>query len=229
MATKNTKSADANTTTRPKRKAAATREYIMGVGTEGEDVGSQTKLTNTVIQNGIKAVRWTFQDDTQREVDPSILPENIQRALAAFGLSTVLNSSFTSTGEDAPTTPDEMVEAFDNRLAIMMQGFWAESKGTSGSSMPLIMEAVIAAIKEMGKEPDVDQIRNELFDADEKLDKEKVAAFKANPLVAAKYAAIKAQRAEERAKKKAKKAEEAGSDSLLALLGGDNEADSDES
>jgi hypothetical protein len=150
----------------------------------------------TLIEAGEKiGLRW---DELSSEV---------QRAAGLYGIMTSVTNAVGAKNLSA----SDMVDNATARLEVIRSGAWsAESK--VGARTGDVLEAIIRAFAESGKPLDEAGIetRRKLL-----LDEDQGPAFRdkalANPRVAAIFAAIKAQRAEERlAKAKAKAADSTG-------------------
>ena len=138
----------------------------------------------------------------------SDFPQEIINAAALFGLVTSITNTFGGL-KDA----DEMAEAMDSRIELLMSGEWSGDRET-GPRTSDILEAYVAFRAKHGKETsqeNQDKFLNNL--------KTKAVVLKdllaSETGLAAEYYAIKARRVAERAKLKAAEAEGSQADSSL--------------
>lgn len=129
---------------------------------------------------------------------------------AAFGLQQVGQNAYGAAGDD-----NERIEMLQERWGTIRDGSWS-SERASGFRTTDIVEAYLEAKQELSGKVPTDEDRQRIKGL---LDEEKVTAkgLLENPHVAAKYQAIKARRAAERANAAAKAASEADMDALPDL------------
>jgi hypothetical protein len=118
-------------------------------------------------------------------------PESLNQA-AAFGLQQVGQNAYGAAGDEG-----ERIEMLQERWGTILEGRWSSERATGVRSNDVV-EAYLAAKAERSGQPTTDEdrarVKASLGD-----DAAAIKALLENPLVAAKHAAIKAQRAAERA------------------------------
>lgn len=142
------------------------------------------------------------------EKDLKDYPEDMIKAAALWGLVTNITNTIGNLKDS-----DEMAEAMESRSETIEGGEWTSGR-ESGPRTSDILEAYVAFRTKHGK--DTSQERKDAFTNDIK---NKVVTvkdlLKAEPGLAAEYAAIKARRSVERSDKMAAKAKETSVSTLL--------------
>lgn len=162
-------------------------------------------------QPDVVGVGKTFLGSKYEEIIllKDLAPEQ-QRQAAAFGLQQVGQNAYGAAGDE-----NERIELLQERWGTIRDGSWS-SERASGFRTTDVVEAYLEAKKELsGKEP-TDEDRQRIKGL---LDSEQVTAkgLLENPHVAAKFQAIKARRAAERASAAAKAASGADASELPDL------------
>lgn len=164
-----------------------------------------------------------------REISRDEIPDEIADCALGHGLSQKLGDNLAGIAgkaakEEPPVKADDergfvdyALELFDDMWSDLEKGVWvAEGEGGKrGASVTILLEAIVAAFADAGKELDEDAVAN--IAAGLKDEKTRNAA-KESPDVAKHMARIAAERAAARAEKAAKNAEK-GESSIADLFG----------
>ena len=146
----------------------------------------------------VKAVRLFFvESETELLMHLDELPEGILRAAAAFGLNTSVGNTF-----GALADPDEALEVAESRWETLKAGHWSAERATGPRTSDLL-EACVRYYQAQGREvseQDKEKLTAKLADP------AAVKELSANPHIAVHVAAIRKERAEERARKASEKA-----------------------
>lgn len=151
-----------------------------------KDYDAETGTFSIAFRNGVSA-----------EVELDKLPANIVRVLALHGLSQKLGDSYASVKGDV----DEAIKRFNSVLDQLTKGEWAKAReaGEGGAKVTELAQA-IARFRDVP----VDKATAAVG----KATKEQIAGWKSHPKLKAIIAAIRAEKAAERAKAAEEKAGE---------------------
>lgn len=150
----------------------------------------------------VHAVKFVFlETDHELVMGLDELPEGVLRAAAAFGINTSVGNTF-----GAISDPDDAIEAAEERWETLKSGRWSAERETGPRTSDLI-EAVCRAREERGQ-PVADDFRDNL--RAKFADPAYVKAVEGDPRIAVHVAAIRKERAEDRARKAQERAAAAG-------------------
>jgi hypothetical protein len=148
----------------------------------------------------VKIGKKFLESGHEEEIVLADLPQAQLLQSAAFGLQQVGQNAYGAAGDE-----NERIDMLNDRWATIKGGSWADT-AQRGPSTSDVVEAWFAAKEEHTGRKSTEEEKSALR---KRLDAEEISSktMLENPKVAAKYHAIKAQRAAERAKKSAEKAE----------------------
>ena len=156
---------------------------------------------------GVQAVEFRFKNGHKLHMPLDSLPEGILRAAAAFGINTSVGNTFGAI-EDL----EDALEAAESRWEQLCRGVWSAERST-GPRTGDLLEALCRALAGIGKrvtEADREGLEKQLEDA------AFAKSVGSDPQVAVHLAAIRKERAEERARKALEA--DTGKPSILAGL-----------
>ena len=160
-----------------------------------------TKATNP--DEGKVAFHFEDQGETTLEVSANELPQEIQRQVMVHGLSQVIGDAYS--GEKDPSSAVEIAKAKIERLKA---GHWRKPT-ESTSAGPRVNQLAEALARATGK--DVQECAQKVAQMKEAEDgDEQIKALRAHPQVKAQLEAIKAEKAQAKAKQLSAEASESG-------------------
>lgn len=172
-------------------------------------VAKKSKIANRVYitpdgesrnaQANTKELQFRFADNSVLSLVLDKFPENIRHCLAWHGLSQKIGDSFAAAKGDVAAA----FETASATLEVLLGGTWIEQGDSVGAAPSLIVEAIVRALTNSGEV--VDETRENAIREKAKDKTVREGALK-DPQIAAAYAAIKAERAADRAKELAKAA-----------------------
>lgn len=158
---------------------------------------AKTKIMKKTYDVDAGTGALTFTDGQAISFDLSKLPANIVRQAALHGLNQKIGDAAASHGDD----PDKAYEACMTTFEQIMSGEWNKGREKGEGTRPsMVVEAVFRAKQKAGMEVDLATIRAKY--TGEGTEEARKAAL-TNPQVKAEYEALKAEAAQERAKKAA--------------------------
>lgn len=128
-----------NTETAGKRDKVTKREWLMADGSGTKDPREAHSVKIEVL-GGAGTIAAA----------PADFSEQVQNALALFGLNIVLTNTM------GGLKGDEAFEAMAARLETLQNGEWTDRKGADGPRISQLVAAVIAAFRKRGEERDED-------------------------------------------------------------------------